>query len=303
MEWQVARRSFLSDWSLAPPSDALQEVLERRAAPRSYERVVVCAEVQAALLAKHGRLCKEESGYSEDKELFDDQWRETFQLTLGMPCLVPGSGQLAAYLGEQEQEPAERCKEQEPGPRVRLRVIAPQEAAEAEQSCERRQVLPLPTAPASVGDWVLCVENERLLAKPGLCLEALPETLGKTHFLVAFPQQESNAQVPPEISCIDQRELVALPAKHSDWLTPVEETLKNCHEVRAALQDLQLPQAIIADEAEDEEEEEDSSESCTLEAEDEDESEGHSPGKMRTRQPERGRGHRRGGRGVHSFGR
>ncbi|CAE7415046.1 unnamed protein product [Symbiodinium sp. KB8] len=238
MEWQVARRSFLSDWSLAPPSDALQEVLERRAAPRSYERVVVCAEVQAALLAKHGRLCKEESGYSEDKELFDDQWREPEQA---------------------EPEPAERCKEQEPEPRVRLRVIAPQEAAEAEQSCERRQVLPLPTA--------------------------LPETLGKTHFLVAFPQQESNAQVPPEISCIDQRELVALPAKHSDWLTPVEETLKNCHEVRAALQDLQLPQAIIADEAEDEEEE-DSSESCTLEAEDEDESEGHSPGKMRTRQPE-----------------
>ncbi|OLQ08650.1 hypothetical protein AK812_SmicGene7830 [Symbiodinium microadriaticum] len=132
-------------------------------------------------------------------------------------------------------------------------------------------------------DWEAAMGE--LLQRIATAAEALPETLGKTHFLVAFPQQESNAQVPPEISCIDQRELVALPAKHSDWLTPVEETLKNCHEVRAALQDLQLPQAIIADEAEDEEEE-DSSESCTLEAEDEDESEGHSPGKMRTRQPE-----------------
>ena len=31
-------------------------------------------------------------------------------------------------------------------------------------------------------------------------------------------------EVPPEISCMDQQELVALPAKHSDWLTPVEES-------------------------------------------------------------------------------
>ncbi|CAE7719677.1 unnamed protein product [Symbiodinium sp. CCMP2592] len=266
MEWQVARRGFLSDWSLAPSSNSLQEVLERRTAPRSYERVVLCAEVQAALLAKHGRLCKEESGYTEDKELFDDQWRETLQLTVGMPCLVPGSGQLAAYLGEEigGEEP-----------RVRLRVLAPHEPAEAEQSHERRQVLPLPTAPASVGDWVLPLASERLLGRPGLCLEALPPT-GGTHFLVAFPQ-ESNAEVPPEISCMDQQELVALPAKHSDWLTPVEETLKNCQEVRAALQNLQLPQAIGADEAE---EEEDSSKSCTLESEDS-ESEERSP-KMRT---------------------
>ena len=211
MEWQVARRGFLSDWSLAPSSNSLQEVLERRTAPRSYERVVLCAEVQAALLAKHGRLCKEESGYTEDKELFDDQWRETLQLTVGMPCLVPGSGQLAAYLGE-EIDPAERCKE----PRIRLRVIGSHghspaaEAEDKEQSYERRQVLPLPTAPASVGDWVLPVlplasseqrpRPTEWLGRPGLCLEALPEPgpsgpsgPGTFRFLVAFPQ-DSNAE-------------------------------------------------------------------------------------------------------------
>eukprot|EP00439_Symbiodinium_sp_Y106_P078049 s2025_g16.t2 len=268
-------RGFLSDWSLAPSSNSLQEVLERRTAPRSYERVVLCAEVQAALLAKHGRLCKEESGYTEDKELFDDQWRETLQLTVGMPCLVPGSGQLAAYLGE-EIDPAERCKE----PRIRLRVIGSHghspaaEAEDKEQSYERRQVLPLPTAPASVGDWVLPVlplasseqrpRPTEWLGRPGLCLEALPEPgpsgpsgPGTFRFLVAFPQ-DSNAEVPPEISCMDQQELVALPAKHSDWLTPVEE-----------------PQAIGADEAEEEEDSSKSSKSCTLESEDSESEERH----------------------------
>ena len=173
-----AGKSFLSqDWTLVPQSqanDAKSELLNWAPVSRSYERVMVAAEVQAVLLARHGRLCGQSCGYQDDTELFDDSWREAAgALTPGMPCLLHGSARLAAYLGEEPGGTGE--------PRAWLRLLGGERV-----QCRLSELLPLPTEPVNVGDWALVLGAPRLMGRPGLCLEALGD--GRETFLVAFPQ-------------------------------------------------------------------------------------------------------------------
>ena len=170
-----------------------------------YDRVITVATLQAARLARHGSLCAA-SGYDVKDNMIDDT-RES--IALGMPCLIAGIGELAAYLGLNESG------------QHQAKVLHTQEVV----SCSWDRVLPLPTRSARPGDWALVVDvgEGHLTGRLGLCLEALEETSVLDPVMVTFPAD--SLEVPPEIQVLPRAKLVALPSRPQEILTPREAEL------------------------------------------------------------------------------
>ena len=213
-------------WHLKLPDDQSKQRWVNfggQANSHQQERLIVTVASQACRLMAHGKLAEGNPGYELDEVFVEEAVDETY--VIGSPCLHVESGEFAAYLGPSADGMHKVCILQ----------------GERTVRCPFRKILPLPSLPATPGEWVLYVDPHpsqfHLCGRIGVCMEDCevrnPQEMGVAEheeklFMVCFPSQFPEDDE-PDLHALPQKKLVRLPMSQRDEVSPWEEIMSDMY--------------------------------------------------------------------------